>query len=110
MKSASGKIPVPDIDGIELIPWEEIIYCKSDSNYCEINLIGDRKMVASKTLKYFEMNLPADQFYRVHKSYLVNFQHIKKYLKREGGELFMSNGQVIPVSRTCRDEVLRRIQ
>lgn len=109
-QTVSGKIPVPDTDGIELIPWDEIVYCKSDSNYCELNLTGDRKILASKTLKYFEANLPSHLFVRVHKSYLVNLQHIKKYLKRDGGELLMSNEKVIPISRNSRDEVLKRIQ
>ncbi|WP_372948692.1 LytR/AlgR family response regulator transcription factor [Mariniphaga sp.] len=108
-QTVSGKIPVPDADGIELIPWDEIIYCKSDSNYCELNLTGERRIVASKTLKYFESNLPVSQFYRIHKSYLVNLHHIKKYLKHDGGELVMSNGKVLPVSRNSRDEILKRI-
>lgn len=103
------RIAIPDADGIELVPWEEIIYCKSDSNYCEINLTGNRKMVASKTLKNIEANLPSTQFIRVHKSYLINLKHIKKYLKRDGGELLMSNGKVIPVSRNSRDEILKRL-
>lgn len=107
---AKGRIAIPDADGIELVPWEEIIYCKSDSNYCELNLTGNRKMVASKTLKYFEAHLPSSQFIRVHKSYLINLQHIKKYLKREGGELLMSNGKGIPVSRNSREEILKRLQ
>jgi len=106
----TGKIPVPDADGIELVPWNEIIYCKSDSNYCELTLTGDRKMVASKTLKYFETNLPHKQFFRIHKSYLVNLQHIKKYLKRDGGELVMSDNKILPVSRNHREKILKLIQ
>lgn len=106
----TGKIPVPDADGIELVPWNEIIYCKSDSNYCELNLTGNRRIVASKTLKYFESNLPSNQFYRVHKSYLVNLYHIKKYLKRDGGELVLSNNAILPVSRNHREAILKLIQ
>lgn len=109
-QSGTGKIPVPDADGIELVPWNEIIYCKSDSNYCELYLTENRKIIASKTLKYFEVNLPSTQFIRIHKSYLVNLHHIKKYLKRDGGELLMSNEKVIPISRNSREEVLKRIQ
>lgn len=105
-----GKIPVPDSGGIELVPWNEIIYCKSDNNYCELYLTGNRKIVASKTLKHFETNLPSLHFLRIHKSYIINFQHIKKYLKREGGELLMTNGSIIPVSRNSRDEILKRFQ
>jgi two-component system LytT family response regulator len=109
-QSVSGKIPVPDADGIELVPYHEIIYCKSDSNYCELNLVGNRRIVASKTLKYFESNLPSNQFYRVHKSYLVNLNHIKKYLKHDGGELIMTDNKQIPVSRNHREEILKLIQ
>lgn len=106
----TGKIPVSDADGIELVPWNEIIYCKSDSNYCELNLTGNRRIVASKTLKYFESNLPSNQFYRVHKSYLVNLHHIKKYLKRDGGELVLSNNAILPVSRNHKETILKLIQ
>jgi two-component system LytT family response regulator len=106
----SGKIAVPDFDGVELVPVEKVIYCKSDSNYCEIRLTDNRKIVASKTLGYFEGMLPAGQFIRIHKSYLINIQHVKKYLKRNGGELVMSNNDILPVSRNHRTEILKLIQ
>ncbi len=109
-KQVSGKIPVPDVDGIELVPWNEIIYCKSDSNYCELILTGNRKMLASKTLRHFEAILPDFLFVRIHKSYLVNVNHIKKYLKRDGGELLMVNNIVLPVSRNHRSQILNLIQ
>lgn len=104
------KIPVPDNDGIELVPTEEIIYCKSDSNYCTLVLSGKRRITASKTLKHFETLLGNDQFIRVHKSYLINRNHIRKYLKKDGGELVMSNNDVVPLSRNTRDEIVKLIQ
>lgn len=104
------KIPVPDNDGIELVPCEDIIYCKSDSNYCTLVLSGSRKIMASKTLKHFEDILSKDQFIRVHKSYLINRNHIKKYLKKDGGELVMSNNDVVPLSRNTREEIIKLIQ
>lgn len=104
------KIAVPDNDGIELVPTEEIIYCKSDNNYCTLVLSGKRRITASKTLKHFESLLEKEQFIRVHKSYLINRNHIRKYLKKEGGELVMSNNDVVPLSRNTRDEIVRLIQ
>ncbi|NLA49474.1 MAG: response regulator transcription factor [Bacteroidales bacterium] len=109
-KIISGKIPVSDADGIELVPWNEIIYCKSDNNYCELYLTGNRKIVASKSLKHFETNLPSFHFLRIHRSYLINFQHMKKYLKREGGELLMTNGSIVPLSRNSRNKILKHFQ
>ncbi len=108
--SLSGKIPVADTDGIELISCDDIIYLKSDSNYCELKLTGNRKKVASKTLKYFEEILPSNRFLRIHKSYIINIQLVKKYLKRDGGELVMVNNDVLPVSKNNRSEVLKLIQ
>jgi two-component system, LytTR family, response regulator len=108
--SLPGKIPVHDVDGIELVPCGEIIYIKSDSNYCTLKMTGKRKIVASKTLKHFEGLLTGHQFLRVHKSYLANPDHIRKYLKKEGGELLMSNDELIPVSRIHRDMILHFMQ
>ncbi|MFZ5430142.1 MAG: LytR/AlgR family response regulator transcription factor [Bacteroidota bacterium] len=105
-----GKIPVPDNDGVELVPCDEIIYCKSDGNYCMLKLTGNKNLTASKTLKYFEEILHSEQFVRVHKSYLVNIHHIRKFLKRDGGELVMSNNDIIPVSRHSKPAIIRLIQ
>lgn len=107
---SAGKISIPVFDGFEILDFDEIIYCKSDNNYSEIIITGNRKIVASKTLKYFEELLPANIFRRVHKSYLVNANHIKKYLKRDGGVIMVTQGKTIPVSRTQRDELLKLIQ
>jgi len=104
------KIPVSDNDGIELVPCADIIYCKSDSNYCTLVLYGKRRITASKTLKHFEELLGNDQFIRVHKSFLINRNHIKKYLRKGGGELVMSNNDVVPLSRNTREEIVKLIQ
>jgi two-component system LytT family response regulator len=104
------KISIADINGVELIPLSEIIYFKSDGNYSTLFLTSNRKIVASKTLKYFSGNLPVNRFIRVHKSYLVNVHHIKRYVKTDGGELIMDNNDILPVSRSFRGELLKIIQ
>lgn len=106
----NDKISVPDSDGIELIPHLEILYCKADGNYSTLVLTGSRKMTVSKTLKYFADSLPASQFIRIHKSFLVNLVHVRKYLKIGGGELVMINGDILPISRSNREEILKMIQ
>jgi two-component system LytT family response regulator len=104
------KIAVADLEGVELIPHDEIIYCKSDGNYSTLFLAENRKLMVSKALKYFSNNLPANQFVRIHKSYLVNLKYVKKYLKVGGGELVMTNNDVLPVSRIYRTELLKLLQ
>jgi two-component system LytT family response regulator len=60
----------------------------------------------SKTLKESEDVLPAEDFFRIHNSYLINLKYVKKYIRGEGGEVVMNNGEQIPVSRTKKQEFL----
>ncbi len=103
------KISVPDMEGMELIPYSDILYCKSDGNYTEL-ILSDRKKTASKTLKYFDESLPPEQFIRIHKSFLINLEHVRRYLKVGGGELVMKNGDILPVSRNNRQNILNLMQ
>jgi two-component system LytT family response regulator len=104
------RIAIHNHDSIELVAFQDILYCKSDGNYCELILLGNRRLLASRTLKTIASSLPSHQFSRIHKSYLVNIQQIKKYLKRGHGEIVMANDDVLPVSRNNQQEVLRIIQ
>ena len=110
VENVPGRISVPVFDGIEIVECSDIIYCKSDSNYTELVLTNGKKMIASKTLKHFSNILSTSKFFRIHKSYLVNLKHIKKYLKRDGGELVVVNNDIVPISRNKRDEILKLIQ
>ncbi len=108
--SLPGKLAISKLDEIELISHSSIIVAKADNNYTEIITNTDKPKLVSKTLKYIEERLPGDQFFRVHKSYLVNLNHITKYIKAGGGMLIMSNGNEVPVSPTKRDALLSLIQ
>lgn len=102
-----NKISISDTEGIELIPYDKILYCKANDNYCEFHLIGNQKIIASKTLGYFADLLPTTFFFRTHKSFLINLTHIKKILKRANLEIVMSNDAIIPVSRNRKPEILK---
>jgi two-component system, LytTR family, response regulator len=110
-KAASiKKLSIPNSNGIELIPYEEIIYCKSDDNYTTVFLCSGEKIVASKTLKYFGQLLPEGQFVRIHKSFIINLMHLKKYLKTDGGIVVMLKDIKLPVSRFQKENLLKLIQ
>lgn len=100
------KIALPMADGMELVASDAIIYCKSDSNYTNIILDSGRKLLVSKTLKDIEQSLQEFNFFRVHKSYLINPAHISKYIRSHGGSLIMSNGDEVTVSKAKKEEVM----
>ncbi len=105
IKSVEGKITVGTQDGFEVLDTQDILYCKADDNYTEILLI-DGKKIASKTLKHFEDALSEYGFARVHKSFLVNVNHIRKYKKGKGGSVVLSDGTEVIVAPARKKELL----
>jgi len=106
IKNIDGKITIPQQDGFEVLSNSDILYCKADDNYTEIYLKNNKRKVVSKTLKYFEEALSGLGFARVHKSYLVNVNHVVKYLKGKGGSVILSNGCEVMVSASKKAELL----
>lgn len=100
------KIAVPTSEGFIIIPVNEIIYCVAKSNYTEFHLTDKKCILSSYTLKQYDEILTAQSFFRAHRSYLINLSHVKKYKRGEGGEIVMSNGDEIELSRTHKDEFL----
>ena len=54
--------------------------------------------------------LNGQQYFRPHKSYLVNLNHVDRYIRGQGGYLVMRDGTQIPVARTQKPELLRRLR
>ena len=104
------KIAIPTMEGLEMIPVDSIINCESDSNYTIFRLKNKQKITASRLLKDVEEMLEGHSFVRVHNSYLVNLNEIKRYVKGEGGYLVMSDGSHIDVSRTRKENLLQKLQ
>ncbi|WP_442265387.1 LytR/AlgR family response regulator transcription factor [Tenacibaculum sp. ZS6-P6] len=100
-----GKITIPLQDGFEVINVEDIIFCKADDNYTEIHFSNSKKIV-SKTLKHFEEVLKEYPFARIHKSYMVNINHITKYKKGKGGSVELINGKEVLVSASKKGNLL----
>lgn len=105
LKKAEGKITLPQLDGFQVLNVSDILYCKADDNYTEI-FLADKKILVSKTLKYFEESLTEFHFVRIHKSFLVNINEVVKYRKGKGGSVIISNGKELMVSASRKKELL----
>lgn len=94
---------------------KEILYIKSDDNYCEVYVLRDGKVerhVLRQTLKTLETLLTSlDIFYRCHKSYVVNLaQVIHISGNAQGYKLHFSlNTNLVPVSRSKNEEVKAKL-
>ncbi len=105
LRQVEGKITLPQQDGFQVLNVADILYCKADDNYTEIYL-ENKKILVSKTLKYFEEALSQFPFARIHKSYLVNVNEVIKYKKGKGGSVVVSNGKELLVSASKKKDLL----
>ncbi len=98
-KSLLKKLAVSLSDEVRFIAFEDIIYCRSNSNYTTIFTQDGNHYLCCKTLKDIESKLPPDNFIRIHHSYLVNLQSITAF-KKQSCELEIDNKLLLPVSRS----------
>lgn len=92
------KIALPTSDGIDFYKISEILRCEADRAYCKFHMLNGQKVVVSKPLKEFEDLLEECNFFRVHKSNMINLNQIKKYVKGKGGYLILSDDSHVDVS------------
>lgn len=104
--STKNNIALPTLEGFEFVKIDLMIYAKADSNYTTIFLANGKKVTLSKTLKEVESLLDGFPFIRIHQSFLVNIDHMIKYVKGSGGYVIMSNGEAINVSRSHKTHLL----
>jgi two-component system LytT family response regulator len=106
-KPTSPKVALPTMSGLEFVTAEEIIHCQSEGNYTHIYLQDKSHYLICRTLKETEELLSGHNFFRVHHSHLINPNHIRKYIKGDGGYVIMSDNTSISVSRSRKEELLR---
>lgn len=102
----TGKLVIPTPNGYSLENKELIIYCEGMGNYTKIYLTTGKEMTMSKTLKTIELLL-GDNFCRIHKSYLVNNNHILRYSRSNGYKITLTNDTMLDVSYRNNEKVLQ---
>ena len=102
----TSKLVIPTANGYSLENKELIIYCEGMGNYTKIYLTTGKEIIMSKTLKTIELSL-GDSFCRIHKSYLVNNNHILRYSRSNGYKITLTNDTVLDVSYRNNEKVLQ---
>ena len=85
---------------IKVIPIDEIRFIKSANIYTELYLQNDQTIIYDKSIKQLIPLLPQN-YYRIHKSYIVDRDKIESIQSLGGGKyrVILKNGECLPVSR-----------
>lgn len=89
---------------MQIVAFDEIVYCQNDGGYTHFHLADKRKIVVSKSIKEYDELLPHHLFLRPHQSYLVNVNFIDRFHKE--GYLVLKSGVEIPVSTRKKEHVI----
>jgi two-component system LytT family response regulator len=93
------KLTIPDKLGFRLVNVAEVIYLQADDNYTVFHLVGDRKIIATRTLGEFEKILEGTEFLRIHKSTIINLNFLAGYSSFQGNFAELKDGSRLDISR-----------
>lgn len=90
---------------IEKIELADILYIESTGNYVNI-CTGSKKIMAYLTLKGIESRLPADEFIKVHQSFIIPISKIEFI---EGNQIKIKD-TVVPIGRNYKDVIMKLVE
>ena len=106
--SPPQKLGVPVGQSIRFVDTDTIVYLKAENTYTEMMTTEGKGILVSRSLKHFEEALADNpNFFRCHKSFIINKQHVVDYIRSDGGYLQLRPKHIIPVSRNRVDELLQ---
>ncbi|MBC7826540.1 MAG: response regulator [Chitinophagaceae bacterium] len=107
---AEMRLCLPTLKGFMVLKLDDIIYCEAERSYTIFHLAANKTVTVSKPLQEYEQILHGSSFLRIHKSFLINLQHVKEYHRGDGGLVIMTNNAEIEVSRRKKEMFLLKIK
>jgi len=104
-----NKIALSTSAGMIFVRVIDIIRCQADGNYTNFFFTNGNKLMISKSIKEYEGLFSDNNFVRIHKTHLVNLNHVESYHKDEGGYVIMVDKARLEISRRKKDEFLEKI-
>lgn len=96
--------------GFQLVRFHEIIFLEADNSYTRFYLSDGTQITASRGIRYYEEAFTSPPFLRVHRSFLINLEHLKGYVFEDVGYALMSEGHKVEISRRKKDQFMRFVE
>ena len=105
------RIAIPVKAGVEYLLPNDIAFMEANSNSTIVHCAEGEKLLAYKTLKEYELQLCKTElsFIRIHNSFIINLNHVTRYLKEDGGYAVLQGKKTIPVSQHKKEQFLKLI-
>ena len=107
VSSMEDRLFIRHKDQMVKVLLSEILYAEADRNYCKIHT-EKQTYLLSVPLRNIESQLPPNNFFRVHRSFVVNLKKIDAI--SEHHQYLTIQSHQVPVSRRSKEEVVKRFK
>jgi len=104
LNPTTQRIALSTGDGLIFVNTADIMYRQAESNYTNVVMSNRNKVLVAKTLKDIDETLSGKDFFRIHNSFLINLNQIKKFVRGDGGYILMNDDTQITIARSKREE------
>lgn len=107
---SSDRVVLKTGNDLHFIRTADIIWVESQADFVKVHTTGAAQLVR-ETLQNLEQRVPASKFLRIHRSSLVNLDHVKKVTPALYGDytVLMSDNAVLRLSRKNRGKLKQLI-
>jgi len=110
LSSKKQKIPLlVNSNKTIFVEAKSIVRCEADGNYTKFYFADGKSELITKLIKDVETLLAGHNFFRPHKSHLINIENIKSFIKTED-EIRMIDDSRIPLSRNMKNDFLVKMK
>lgn len=105
-----NRIVVKTNSEISIIPVLDVLYIEAYDDYVKI-FTKDSYYLKKKTMNYYEQVLDPDQFFRAHRSFIVNLQQLTRIepLEKNTYVALLKSGKKIPLSRSAYSKLKEKL-
>jgi two-component system LytT family response regulator len=105
-----SKIIIQKPYGFEIFDEDQVIRFEAMDCYTKVFLNGGKSLTVSKTLGDFEDRIPKRNFFRIHRSHIINLRYLKEYTIEDGGYAFLKDGTKLEISRRRANDFVKKVK
>ena len=108
--NAIERTGIGSVEGVRFVNYRDIIRLEGDDTYTSFIMVDGERIIVSKNIGFFVTQYEKFNFVKTHQTHLVNFNHMSKYIRGDGGLIIMDNGDEVPLSRRNRPKFLEKLK
>jgi two-component system LytT family response regulator len=94
-----SKLTVNELSGFRVVNIQDLVYLHADNNYTVFHLNNGQKITSTRNLNEFDKILEGNEFFRIHKSTIININFLAGYTNSQGNFAILTDGTQLDISR-----------